>query len=48
MKLFLDDDDIEILMKKYGDPISNEVKNLYLKKDQLCNNIKRHKGSRRR
>jgi hypothetical protein len=25
MKLFLSDDDIEILMKKYGDPISNEV-----------------------
>ena len=26
MKLFLKDNDLEILMKKYGDPISNEVK----------------------
>ncbi len=25
MKLFLKDNDLEILMKKYGDPISNEV-----------------------
>ncbi len=25
MKLFLSDNDIEILMKKYGDPISNEI-----------------------
>jgi len=25
MKLFLDDSEIEILMKKYGDPISNEI-----------------------
>jgi len=25
MKLFLHDEDIEILMKKYGDPISNEI-----------------------
>ena len=25
MKLFLNDGDIDILMKKYGDPISNEI-----------------------
>jgi len=26
MKFLLKDNDLEILMKKYGDPISNEVK----------------------
>jgi len=25
MKLFISDSDIDILMKKYGDPISNEI-----------------------
>jgi len=43
MKLFLSDNDIEILMKKYGDPISNEINYVVILNDAKDAGEDKHK-----